>query len=266
MPRPDESLYALTQGGYKAMLDLHGKPMIQWVIDALTGAPSVEKIVVVGLPVFTDLVTDKPLTIIPDQGEMLANFKSGVDELLKTNPNLQQVLACSSDIPTITSEHVEWMIQRVLESDDDLYYNVIERSVMETRFSGSKRTYLRLKDVEVCGGDLNAIRASMVDEEPQPRGEAFDYLASRQGPPRFAEVADGVYRGGQPSRRDLEALHALGVKTIIDLRREDEAVSRREEAEAHQLGLTFMHFPFYGVFGAVAVRSRSKAPSENVDD
>ncbi|HEX2981168.1 MAG TPA: nucleotidyltransferase family protein [Anaerolineaceae bacterium] len=165
MPRPDESLYALTQGGYKAMLDLHGKPMIQWVIDALTGAPSVEKIVVVGLPVFTDLVTDKPLTIIPDQGEMLANFKSGVDELLKTNPNLQQVLACSSDIPTITSEHVEWMIQRVLESDDDLYYNVIERSVMEARFSGSKRTYLRLKDVEVCGGDLNAIRASMVDED-----------------------------------------------------------------------------------------------------
>jgi hypothetical protein len=33
---------------------------------------------------------------------------------------------------------------------------------MEERFPNSNRSYTRLKDVEVCGGDLNMIRASTV--------------------------------------------------------------------------------------------------------
>lgn len=165
IPRPDESLYTQTQGGYKAMLDIHGKPMIQYVVDALDQAPSIERIVVVGLPVFTDLSTTKPLITLPNQGGMLENIKAGVDELRKDKPDLQQILVGSSDVPTITAEHIEWLVARIQESDDDLYYNVIERSVMEARFPGSKRTYTRLKDVEVCGGDLNAVRASMVNDQ-----------------------------------------------------------------------------------------------------
>jgi hypothetical protein len=33
---------------------------------------------------------------------------------------------------------------------------------METRFPASKRSYTHLKDVEVCGGDMNMIRTSMI--------------------------------------------------------------------------------------------------------
>jgi hypothetical protein len=48
---------------------------------------------------------------------------------------------------------------------------------MEARFPGSNRSYVRLKDVEVCGGDLNVARTSMVNEN----NELWDrIIASRK--------------------------------------------------------------------------------------
>jgi len=164
-PRPGEPLYEHTQGGYKAMLDIQGKPMVQWVLDALGASQMIRRVVVVGLPVFTDLACSKSMTILPDQGDMLANLKAGVDELVREDPSTQQFLAVASDIPAITPEMVDWMAKTVLETDDDIYYTVISRAVMEKRFPGSRRSYTQLKEVEICGGDLNAVRAPIVKPE-----------------------------------------------------------------------------------------------------
>src|SRR5262249_55845116 len=79
---------------------------------------------------------------------------------------------------------------------------------------------------------------------------ALAFLQSRAGPPRFARVADGIYRGGQPTCEQLEALHALGVSTVISLRREQRRLARVEAEHVGGLGMTFLRFPFYGVFGA----------------
>jgi NDP-sugar pyrophosphorylase family protein len=50
IPGPDEPLYPLTQGKPKALLPIGGKPMTQWVMDALNGSPLVRRVVVAGLP------------------------------------------------------------------------------------------------------------------------------------------------------------------------------------------------------------------------
>lgn len=93
-------------------------------------------------------------------------------------------------------------------------------------------------------------RESVKDLDAPKECDAFCYLASANGPTRFARVSENVYRGGQPSRKDLEALHSLGVRTVVNLRREDESAWRQEEIYARELGMKFLHFPFYGVFGA----------------
>ncbi|MDD5370396.1 MAG: nucleotidyltransferase family protein, partial [Anaerolineaceae bacterium] len=165
IPRPKEPLYEETQGGYKAMLEIGGRPMIQWVLDALSGSASIDRVTVVGLPVFTDLNCAKPLTLLPDEGSMLGNLKAGVDELRRINPHVGVILAVSSDIPAITCEMVDWMVAAVQQSDHDIYYNVIKRSVMELRFPNSRRSYTHLKEMEVCGGDLNAVHTSIVDPQ-----------------------------------------------------------------------------------------------------
>jgi protein tyrosine/serine phosphatase len=70
-----------------------------------------------------------------------------------------------------------------------------------------------------------------------------------EGPERFAMVGPELYRGGEPSTRDLEMLHALGVTKIVDLRRESLGDRRAERAEARRLGIEYVEYPLYGVFG-----------------
>jgi molybdopterin-guanine dinucleotide biosynthesis protein A len=159
IPQPGESLYEFTQGGPKALLDVAGKPMIQWVLDALSGAPSVDRVVIIGLPEESNLVCSKHVTFVPNQGGMLENVRAGMQKVLDLNPQAHHVLTVSSDIPAVTSEMVTWMVETVSGSDHDIYYCVITRQVMEARYPNSKRSYTRLKDAEVCGGDMNVVRA-----------------------------------------------------------------------------------------------------------
>ena len=164
IPEPEDLLYPYTQGNPKAMLDICGKPMIQWVLDALSGAERVDNVVVMGLQAESGVTCAKPLTFMPSQGGMLDNIRNGVLKVLEINPQAQLVLLVSSDIPAITSEIVDWAVNAALETDEDVYYNLITREVMEARYPTSKRSYVHLKDADVCGGDMNVVHSRMVTE------------------------------------------------------------------------------------------------------
>ncbi len=81
IPQPDEPLYPFTQGGPKAMLDVAGKPMVQWVMDALSGSQYIEHVVLIGLEPTSGVTCSKPLSFIPNQGSMVDNLIAGVRKL-----------------------------------------------------------------------------------------------------------------------------------------------------------------------------------------
>jgi GTP:adenosylcobinamide-phosphate guanylyltransferase len=164
IPQPEDPLYEFTKGNPKAHIDIAGKPMIQWVLDALEGAESIETIVIVGLSPEIDFHGSKIKKSIPAKGDMLQNVRSGVEKILELNPSSKHVLIASSDIPSITSEIVEWVVNATSETDEDIYYNLITKEVMEARFPNSKRTFTKLQDVQVCGGDMNVVRALAVTD------------------------------------------------------------------------------------------------------
>lgn len=153
-PAPKEPLYPLTQGGFKAMLPIAGKPMIRWVLEAVAAAPHVDQIVVVGLPAMDLLACSKPVTLVEDHGGLMDNIAAGAAAVLRLNPAAERTVLFSSDIPALTPLMVEWMIEQVQASDHEVWYTVIERSVMEASFPGSRRTYTHLKNLELCGGDV----------------------------------------------------------------------------------------------------------------
>jgi GTP:adenosylcobinamide-phosphate guanylyltransferase len=162
IPKPEDPLYEYTQGGPKALLDVAGKPMIQWVLDAVSGSKTVEQVVLISLSEEMGLECSKPVTYLPDQGGLLENVRGGIEKTIEINPQAKHVLTISSDIPTIKPEMIDWVVNENAGTDFDLYYTVIPRDVMEKRFPESKRSYTRLKDAELCGGDLNMIRSSTV--------------------------------------------------------------------------------------------------------
>jgi GTP:adenosylcobinamide-phosphate guanylyltransferase len=161
IPKPEDPLYPYTQGISKAMLEIASKPMIQWVLDALTDAVTIDNIVIVGLEANREIISPKPIRYVSNQGSMLDNIRTGIRKAAEVNPKAEFALMVSSDIPAITGEMVDWSVNTSLESDHDLYYSVITREVMEASYPGSNRTFIRLKDADVCGADMNMVRISV---------------------------------------------------------------------------------------------------------
>lgn len=161
-PLPGEPLYPNTLGKPKALLDVCGKPMVQWVMDALCASELVDRILLVGLSPDNGIICSKEILYLPDQGSLMDNVRSGVRKALELNPQADYVLSVSSDIPAITTEMVDWTIQSALTTKHEAYYNVITRQVMEARYPNSRRSYVHFKDLEVCGGDINVLGTAAV--------------------------------------------------------------------------------------------------------
>ncbi|KAA0285301.1 MAG: hypothetical protein EDM79_00265 [Chloroflexi bacterium] len=164
IPQPSDKLYAYSNGDSKALIDVAGKPMVQWVLDALGDAKKVDHVIVIGLSPKSGLTCKKPLHYVSNQGRMLANITAGVNKSLEINPRGEYVLIVSADIPALKSDMVDWLVKTCMQTKDDLYYGVCPREVMESRFPESNRTYTRLKDMEVCGADINVSHVRMVTE------------------------------------------------------------------------------------------------------
>jgi len=162
---PEDPLYPYIQDKSKALVEIAGKPMAQWVLDALSGASSIDHVLVVGLDQDCGLTCAKPLHFLSDQGHMLDNIKAGLHHNSERNPSASRVLIASCDIPAITPEIVDWRVQRSLEYESDIDYVVVDRKTMEARFPGANRSYIKLKDYELCGGDVNVIRISLIEKE-----------------------------------------------------------------------------------------------------
>lgn len=183
--QPKHPLYAVSHGGLKAMMDVVGKPMVQWVLDALGKSDNVDRVVVVGLPPETSLDCARPLTLLPDEGDMFSNVRAGAREMMQSAPGESHVLLASADIPTLRSEIVDWLICQCQDQEQDIYYTVIERGTMDRQFPGARRSYTRLKDLELCGGDLHCFRLAAAMED----GPAWKRLhAARKGPLRQASL------------------------------------------------------------------------------
>ena len=185
IPQPGDKLYAYSNGDSKALIDLAGKPMVQWVLDALGEAKKVDQVIVIGLSPKSGLTCKKPLHYVSNQGRMLANITAGVNKSLELNPRGEYVLIVSSDIPGLKGDMVDWLVKTCMQTKDDLYYGVCPREVMEARYPESNRTFTKLKDMEVCGSDINVTHVRMVTEHL----ETWEQLiGNRKSPLRQAAV------------------------------------------------------------------------------
>ena len=155
---PDDPLYDSAPGGHRSLIPIGGKSMAQWVIDALSGSESVQSITVMGLSTESGLHSTKPLDFLPDNGDLFENIKVGILHAANLLPEQNKVIIASSDIPAIQPEMVDWLGDQIKQNPEALiYYDVIQKEVMEQRFPQAGRSYIRFKDIAVCGGDLNLI-------------------------------------------------------------------------------------------------------------
>jgi len=163
IPRPKHPIYKYTQGKPKALLDIAGKPMIQWVLDAVSEAKSVGHVAVVGLDGSVDLSCKKPLSVIPNHNNMVENLRAGARKILELNPSAEYVMTCTSDIPMVTPEAFDWIVEHHAQtSRHEFYMTMITKEAMMKRYPGSKRRTDRFTDIEVRGADITVVEPRII--------------------------------------------------------------------------------------------------------
>lgn len=149
----------------EALIIVGNYPMIYYVYQALRSSASINQIVVSG-PVEAlkaILPRDERLLFVEGGSNAMESFAHAV-KILETRGISTKVLILPTDIPFISTEAIEDFLARCEKSDDDFYYPVTRKEVNEAKFPGVERTYVRLQEGVVTGGNLFLIRSELIEK------------------------------------------------------------------------------------------------------
>jgi molybdopterin-guanine dinucleotide biosynthesis protein A len=153
--KADKPLFIETGISKKALLPIGGKPMIQWVAEALMGSKYIDGLVIVGLKPDSFDHANIPVRYVADQGNIIDNGLAGMTAIEEIEPDYKKFIVCSSDIPLLTPALVDEFVETFRQQEyADVYYPLVEEKVMEARFPGSRRTFTPMKGGRYAGGDI----------------------------------------------------------------------------------------------------------------
>lgn len=161
---------------YEALITIGQKSMIEYVVDALAGCSLVDRIVVVGpQKELTGVLGERKVII----GNVSGNVTDNVVMGLKQIPDANRVLLATSDIPLLTPQAIEDFLSQCQDQEADLYYPIVPREVVESKFANSPRTYVNLREGVFTGGNVFLLNPAIV-EECIPKGQ--EIIKARKSP------------------------------------------------------------------------------------
>lgn len=135
----------------KGLLEIAGRPMVEYVLRALVDAKGVNRVVILAPSTAEPgawMSTAEKVIYADDI--ITANIAKGIDYL---GPG-DRFLLVSSDIPLINGKAIDDFLERCAKIDAEVYYPIISREAAEARFPGTKRTYIKLIDGTFTGGNI----------------------------------------------------------------------------------------------------------------
>lgn len=166
----------------KGLVPIAGKPMVEWVVDALIAAETIGDIAVV-VPTAENLGTwaDKADKIVVSDGRFIDNCLAGVDSFR----NDRSVLIATGNLPALTAEAIDDFVARSRARGADFSYPLVRKSDVLEQFPGSERTFVRISGGPVTGGNMAIITPAMAVQAADIGQRFFD---TRKSPLAMARV------------------------------------------------------------------------------
>lgn len=208
----------------KVLLPVAGKPMLQWVLEAVSASRHrLEVFISAQSPDEIQLEPELPYSWIPAGHSPVDSFLGALDALAGAD----RVLVVSGDHPLLTCQMVDYFVEEALRHPAALTAAVVDKDCVRAHYPHSRRTFFSVKGGAFSGGNL-----FLVDLK------AFD--ANRT-------ALEHVDRNRKRPWMNLgQNLGQLGVKTVLDviLRRIDihELVGRLSDLIGCEAGVVEMPF------------------------
>ena len=150
-PTPEKILAAGETEKERAFIDIGGRPMLAWVLDAVRNCDICGELFVIGnaerLRSTFGLSENE---VGQDKNSMLDNFIAGLERFRK----YPKVLSTTCDIPLITPEAFKFIADEVGRIDAQVYYPIVDVKEFDKKFPGGKRTTQKLKEGTFTGGNV----------------------------------------------------------------------------------------------------------------
>jgi len=145
----------------EALIPVAGRPMVQWVVDALRESNSVGRIAIVGpAEELRSRVAGEDLVFVNSSDTILNNVKRGLSAVRSS----QKVLVVTADIPLLTGEAVDDFLRRCTDDSVQLYYSVVRKDAIDAAFDNITRTYVTIKDGTFTGGNILLLDSDVFDK------------------------------------------------------------------------------------------------------
>lgn len=166
----------------KGLVPVAGRAMVEWVVEALNAAETIDRVAVVvptdeGLGDLPSLV-DK---IVVSDAAFIDNVLAGVDAFAGD----RYVLVTTGDLPALSPRAVDDYVARSLETGADVSYPLVSKAAMIEQFPGSERTFIRLRDGEITGGNMMLLSADVLARNRDIGQRLFE---TRKSPVSMARV------------------------------------------------------------------------------
>lgn len=145
----------------KALIEINGKPMIEYVVEAVRNVRAAGKIAVIGPKEEIENILKGKVWAIIDSNESLFNNVIRGASLLKDD---RFVLVTTCDIPMISKEAIEDFISQCERSKADFCYPIVEKEINNEKFPGMERTYVKTKEGIFTGGNLILVNPKIIEK------------------------------------------------------------------------------------------------------
>jgi len=168
---------------HRALLQLNGRFLLEYLLNTLDATPSVAATVVVApadaLPPLSHLAGYRAAA----GDSIVENMRHGANALV--DEHVTHLLFITGDIPLVTSDGLEDYIAESLHSGAALTYPIIPRAACEARFPGARRTYVHLREGTFTGGNAIFTTADLLDDKHRL---IQDLYAARKCPVKLAKL------------------------------------------------------------------------------
>ncbi|MBE3520130.1 MAG: nucleotidyltransferase family protein [Firmicutes bacterium] len=154
----DGKLKEVSGEALEANIKIAGKPMVQYVLDAVLKAKDVASVYLVGPSDELKAYEGPRVTVVQSGQDIMENIKRGIERC-----RTDFILVLTSDIPLITSSILDELMVRFEATGADFCYPVCYKEDVERKYPGSKRTYARVKEGTFTGGNVFFARKEVVE-------------------------------------------------------------------------------------------------------
>lgn len=142
----------------KVLLPVGGQPMVASVIEAIAASAfSPTLYVSTNDPDIQSLKASVPFTSLPGESRAVDSFLKSLERL----PDPEWVLFVCGDHPLLTTEMIDYFIEEATDRGLGLSAAVVNRSLVQKHYPGSKRTYFPVKGGAYSGGNMYLLNAKV---------------------------------------------------------------------------------------------------------